>query len=143
MFFHPDPKPPKRKKPRRKLSITLRVSVWRRDKYKCVMCGKPCPQQWHNGYRIAWGPHHIVHVSQGGPDRLGNLITLCDDCHVPCAHQYKWLDLQMPKREFMGACFTAISSDWLESDVLMAEFRVFRRQLKDAPWSLPGAGRFG
>lgn len=52
----------------------LTNAVYRRDKWKCrnPMC------EDRNGLH----PHHIVFASQGGPDTMENLITLCAwNCH--------------------------------------------------------------
>lgn len=49
-----------------------------RDNYTCRRCGythsttRP-RRQLH--------AHHIVSVFKGGPNKLVNLITICDDCH--------------------------------------------------------------
>ncbi len=48
-----------------------------RDGWKCRHCGSRGPLH----------PHHIVYSSQGGPDELWNLITLCAFCHLEGIHK--------------------------------------------------------
>ena len=59
--------------------------VWRklsraakeRDKYQCQVCGdRPGDPYCHVH------AHHRVPRSEGGPDTLENLVTLCDLCHA-------------------------------------------------------------
>ena len=49
----------------------LKRQVYVRDKWHCRSC--------NNSRNLT--PHHIVFRSQGGEDRLDNLITLCINCH--------------------------------------------------------------
>jgi predicted HNH restriction endonuclease len=42
-----------------------------RDGWRCFYCNSS--QNLH--------PHHITFKSQGGPDELWNLLTLCMNCH--------------------------------------------------------------
>ena len=53
----------------------LRIDVLARDDFKCRVCGR---------YTLA-PPHHIVFRSQGGPDTMENMVTICgpleEDCH--------------------------------------------------------------
>lgn len=52
-------------------------------------------------------PHHVVYRSQGGTNRISNLITVCDKCHTPANHKpggklYGW----KPKvASFKGATY--------------------------------------
>jgi ATP-dependent DNA helicase RecQ len=59
---------------------TIRESILRRDKFKCVECEKPC-------HRAEADVHHLLPRSAGGGDEPSNLITLCDGCHA--AHHPK------------------------------------------------------
>jgi hypothetical protein len=45
--------------------------VLRRDGWKCRNCG----------FRANLHVHHIWFRSQGGPDDIWNLVTLCNACH--------------------------------------------------------------
>ena len=57
---------------RRSLSIRKRFFVFKRDKYRCRMCGA-------TGVEIE--VDHIVPVHQGGSDALDNLQTMCLRCN--------------------------------------------------------------
>lgn len=54
----------------------LREAALKRDGYRCSACGST--RQLH--------VHHVVPISQGGPDSLGNLLTLCQKCHQRAHH---------------------------------------------------------
>lgn len=73
----------KQKKPKaKKQSVTkkapsgipqpVRKKVMERDNWRCRYCLKKS-----DGLHL----HHVLYRSQGGPDTLGNLITLCMGCH--------------------------------------------------------------
>lgn len=47
-------------------------AVLNRDNYECQICGKK---------DVRLEVHHIVFRSQGGSNRIDNLVTLCSDCH--------------------------------------------------------------
>jgi 5-methylcytosine-specific restriction endonuclease McrA len=55
----------------------IRQQVLHRDQYRCR--GQGC------GKSVVGDPtravHHILELSRGGRTVLGNLITLCHDCH--------------------------------------------------------------
>ena len=57
---------------RKPIPIKLRAVVFRRDNHKCLKCGA------EDGLSI----DHIVPVSKGGPNTLGNLQTLCMPCNI-------------------------------------------------------------
>jgi hypothetical protein len=59
--------------------------------------------------------HHIKYKAQGRDDNPGNIILLCYRCHVPRAHQHTWIHERLPKRVFMGLCYSAIGSDYDQS----------------------------
>ena len=48
----------------------LAYKVRERDGNCCILCG-----------RGAGHVHHIVFRSQGGEDKMSNLVTLCERCH--------------------------------------------------------------
>ncbi|WP_296875335.1 RNA-guided endonuclease IscB [uncultured Methanobrevibacter sp.] len=50
----------------------VKSAVLSRDKYTCQICGKK-----HTKLEV----HHIIFKSQGGSNRMDNLVTLCSDCH--------------------------------------------------------------
>ena len=57
---------------RKPIPIKLRAVVFRRDNHKCLKCGA------EDGLSI----DHIVPVSKGGQNTLGNLQTLCMPCNI-------------------------------------------------------------
>lgn len=63
-----------------------RYFVFARDNYTCQVCGKKDK---------VLQTHHIVYKSNGGTDRVNNLIAVCTDCHTSTNHKkggilYKW-----------------------------------------------------
>jgi len=57
---------------RKALSVRKRFLVFKRDRYRCRICGR-------SGVELE--VDHILAVAQGGTDRLDNLQTLCFDCN--------------------------------------------------------------
>ena len=54
-----------------RLPAWMALECFKRDGWHCRNCNST--QNLH--------PHHIVYKSQGGPDTLYNLVTLCMNCH--------------------------------------------------------------
>ena len=81
--------------------------VLARDKYTCQLCHK-------HGEGVKLVVHHIVYRSQGGTDRVDNLITLCTNCHTTKNHQpggklYKWMKAKKKvTKQLKGATFMNI-----------------------------------
>ena len=57
----------------------VRDWLFRRDGYKCLCCG----------VKQSLSIDHIVSVKNGGPNRLGNLQTLCSRCNSMKSRTYK------------------------------------------------------
>jgi hypothetical protein len=57
---------------RKALSVRKRFLVFKRDRYRCRICGR-------SGVELE--VDHVLAVAQGGTDRLDNLQTLCFDCN--------------------------------------------------------------
>ena len=53
------------------MSFLFRAEALERDGHACVNCGAPATEV-----------HHIVPRARGGRDVLGNLASLCDECHA-------------------------------------------------------------
>lgn len=53
----------------------LRKECYERDDYSCCRCGK----RSKSGQGIS--AHHLIPREEGGPDKLRNLVTLCNKCH--------------------------------------------------------------
>lgn len=58
----------------------IREAVRVRDQ-QCVNCHA-------SGDEIAFNIHHVVPLSQGGSNRMSNLVLLCDRCHA-AAHELR------------------------------------------------------
>ena len=55
---------------------SLRIKVFKRDGYRCQICGRSAKEDG-----VALEVDHIVPVSKGGKTELSNLQTLCRDCN--------------------------------------------------------------
>ena len=53
-----------------------RQEVWERDKRHCILCGRFVT------FAMMHLDHHPLARSAGGDDSLGNLRTLCVNCHI-------------------------------------------------------------
>jgi hypothetical protein len=60
---------------RKHLNKHLRVQVFARDGYRCLMCGRTANQ-------VELQIDHVISVAEGGTDELENLATLCRDCNA-------------------------------------------------------------
>lgn len=60
---------------RAKMSNSLRHDVFKRDNYRCCICGRTA----RDGVRLE--ADHIIPVSKGGKTTMDNLQTLCDRCN--------------------------------------------------------------
>jgi len=60
-------------KHKRTLTTSIKIEVFRRDKYLCQECGRGREAKLH--------VHHIIPFSRGGSDEMSNLITLCESCN--------------------------------------------------------------
>lgn len=72
----------KRSKPRQEdlhaIPVGLRYQVLRRDRFKCVLCGRsPATDP-----SVVLHVDHVLAFSRGGKTRLDNLRSLCDDCNI-------------------------------------------------------------
>ena len=74
-----------------------RYFVFARDNYTCQCCGKSKDKVLQT--------HHIIYRSNGGTDRVDNLITVCTDCHTSKNHQkggilYKWQEQHKKVKQY-------------------------------------------
>lgn len=60
---------------RGKVSNKIRFAIYKRDGYRCKMCGRSGD---NNNLEI----DHIIPISKGGKSTFDNLQTLCHDCNV-------------------------------------------------------------
>lgn len=66
--------PPERRSP----SIGLRYQVLRRDRFRCVLCGRSPATDLTCVLHV----DHVVPISRGGKTTLDNLRSTCGDCNV-------------------------------------------------------------
>lgn len=74
-----------------------RYFVFARDNYTCQCCGKSKDKILQT--------HHIIYRSNGGTDRVDNLITVCTYCHTSKNHQkggilYKWQEQHKKVKQY-------------------------------------------
>lgn len=62
---------------KREIPLKLRLQVLKRDKFKCVYCGRSPATEAGVTLHI----DHITPFSKGGKTTLGNLQTLCEKCN--------------------------------------------------------------
>lgn len=62
----------------RTISLSLRIKVLSRDRFKCVFCGKSPATDIGTKLHI----DHIIPFSKGGKSILENLQTLCEECNL-------------------------------------------------------------
>ena len=76
------------------MRIQQKVKI--RDGFACRLCGDWKGKFYPETSAIveAIHAHHIIPKSQGGPDTMENLITLCDLCHAVPTHQWwRWFGI--------------------------------------------------
>jgi hypothetical protein len=64
----------------------LRMSVLKRDKYRCVICGRRTTDHVDVELHV----HHIRPFAQRGVTTAPNLVTLCHTCHKGLDPHYNW-----------------------------------------------------
>lgn len=62
----------------RTLSDKLRLKVFKRDSFTCVLCGRSPARDIGTSLHV----DHIVPFSKGGDHSIGNLRTLCERCNL-------------------------------------------------------------
>lgn len=61
-----------------KLSLGIRYEILRRDRFRCVLCGRsPATHP-----QLTLHVDHIDHRSRGGSNDPSNLRTLCNECNI-------------------------------------------------------------
>jgi hypothetical protein len=75
----------------------LRMNVMKRDKYRCVLCGRRSSDHVDVEIHV----HHIRPFGQRGLTTPANLVTLCHTCHKGLEPHYDW-DLYEFADQFFG-----------------------------------------
>lgn len=70
---------------RRAPNRTLRMQVLKRDKYRCVICGRKATDH----IDIELHVHHLIPWRMHGPTAEENLVTLCGTCHKGLVPDYQ------------------------------------------------------
>ena len=96
---------------------TLRAAVFTKDNFTCQCCGRSIKDG------AILHAHHIKFRSQGGTNKMGNLITVCEKCHTPANHKPggKLFGWEPKVKEFKGETFMT-SVRWMILNTLKAEF---------------------
>jgi hypothetical protein len=63
---------------RRDIPLKLRLSVLKRDNFRCVLCGRSPAKDIGVDLHL----DHIIPFSKGGKTEIDNLQTLCADCNL-------------------------------------------------------------
>lgn len=81
---------------------TLREAVFSRDNYTCICCGKSSLKD-----KIILKIHHLGYLNGDRTNRMGNLATVCSNCHTSKNHQKggKLYNLHPKLKTFKGATF--------------------------------------
>ena len=69
---------------RRGISVGLRFNIFKRDRYKCVICGRSPA----NIFGIELHADHIIPFSKGGKTREDSLRTLCNECNIGKSNKF-------------------------------------------------------
>lgn len=82
-----------------------RYFVFQRDNYTCQACNKSKDKILRT--------HHIIYKSNGGSDRVDNLITVCTECHTSDNHKpggifYKWQEKHKKVKQYKEPPFMNI-----------------------------------
>jgi 5-methylcytosine-specific restriction endonuclease McrA len=83
---------------------TLRRKCFERDNFTC----RKCKFLDKTGYSLE--AHHIIPLCAGGEDVLGNLITLCFDCHKFAPNKKEEFEEYL--REEMDGTSTTLLRAW-------------------------------
>lgn len=107
-----------------------RYFVFARDNYTCQCCGKSKDKILQT--------HHIIYRSNGGSNRVDNLITICTDCHTYQNHQkggilYNWQEQhkkvkQYKEPPFMNILRKRIFAKYPEAEITYGSITTSKRK---------------
>ena len=66
------------------VSNRIRFSIYERDRYRCVKCGRT------EAAGAALEIDHIIPISKGGTSEVSNLQTLCRECNIKKGNQMEF-----------------------------------------------------
>jgi len=102
-----------------------------RDAQQCKICGATLP--------VPFGRlevHHIIYRSQGGPNDLENLVTLCDLCHA-VVHEHMgpaWVGLSKLLRGEMNKSRQILNQAREEFDTYLRLPAQKRQRIQEEIW---------
>jgi len=103
--------------------VVIRAAIIERDNFACQRCGKS--ENLH--------VHHIIPRISGGTDEPDNLITLCQECHVPIGTKIIEREAITGGCEFYGAppeyYYPEVPMGYnpLYAEIILAAWRYFHR----------------
>ena len=91
----------------------LREAVFTRDNYRCRICGRGLEDD------VILLVHHIIYRSQGGTNRINNLLTVCSGCHTPKNHKPggKLYGLQPVTGTYKDATFMNVVREFIINEI--------------------------
>ena len=107
-----------------------RYFVFARDNYTCQVCGKSKDKILQI--------HHIIYRSNGGSNKVNNLITVCTDCHTSENHKkggilYEWQEKRKKVKQykeppFMNSLRRRIFDRYPEADITYGSITTPKRK---------------
>lgn len=95
---------------RRPISLSLRFSVFERDRYTCQYCGRQSPD-------VVLHVDHAMPVALGGDNRIDNLLTACSECNIGKGARDPGLAMPRRPRTILERAYEvkAAATDWAET----------------------------
>lgn len=69
---------------KRDISVGLRFNIFKRDRYKCVICGRSPATT----FGLELHADHKIPFTKGGKTREDNLRTLCNECNIGKSNKF-------------------------------------------------------
>lgn len=90
------------------ISQYVKWQVFRRDDFRCIVCGS----------RYGKPNAHYISRAQGGLGIPENIVTLCIDCH----HKFDQTDHRKEYKEFIKNYLSKVYKDWDESKLVYKKY---------------------
>lgn len=115
---------------RRPISLSLRFSVYERDRHTCQYCGRHSPG-------VVLHVDHVKPVSRGGTNRIDNLLTSCADCNIGKGARDPGLAMPQRPKTVMERELEARDEDLWWAEI---SFYDAAPSVKGLMWELAGRG---